>query len=41
MSHLQSDHEEADMKMILHALDATADGATDLSIYSPGTDVLS
>ena len=40
MSHLQSDREEADMKMILHALDATADGATDLSIYSPGTDVL-
>ena len=25
--------------MILHALDATVDGATDLSIYSPGTDV--
>ena len=40
MSHLQSDYEEADTKMILHALDATADDATDLSIYSPDTDVL-
>ena len=39
MSHLQSDYEEADTKMILHALDATADGATDLSIYPPDTDV--
>ena len=38
MSHLKSDHEEADTK-ILHALDATADGATDLSIYSSGTNV--
>ena len=26
--------------MILHALDATAAGATDLSIYSPDTDAL-
>ena len=40
MSHLQSDHEEADTKIILHAIDATADGATELSIYSPDTDVL-
>ena len=38
MSHLQSDHEETDTKMI-HALDATADGATDLLIYSSGTNV--
>ena len=40
MGHLQSDHEEADTKMILHALDATADGATELCIHSPDTDVL-
>lgn len=40
VSHLQSDHEEADTKMILHALDAIADGATELSIYSSDTDVL-
>ncbi|KAK3746101.1 hypothetical protein QZH41_015518, partial [Actinostola sp. cb2023] len=40
MGHLHSDHEEADTKMILHAIDATADGATDLSIHSPDTDVL-
>ena len=40
VSHLQSDHEEADTKIILRALDATADGASELSIYSPDTDVL-
>jgi len=40
VSHLQSDHEEADTKIVLHALDATADGATELSIYSPDNDVL-
>ena len=40
MGHLQSDHEEADTKIILHAVDATADGATDLTIHSPDTDVL-
>ena len=33
VSHLQSDHEEVDTKIILHALDSTADGATELSIY--------
>ena len=32
--------EEADTKIILHALDASAQGATQLSIYSPDTDVL-
>ena len=36
----QNDHEEADTKMILHALDATADGATHLSIHSLDTNVL-
>lgn len=37
--HLQSNQEEADMKLILHALDATANGATTLEIHSPDTDV--
>jgi len=36
--HLQSDHEEADTKNILHVLDAAADSATELSIYSSDTD---
>ena len=40
MVHLQSDNEEADTKIILHALDAIAERATELSIYSPDTDVL-
>ena len=40
MGHLQSDHEEADTRMVLHALDATNDGATKLSIHSPNPDVL-
>ena len=38
-SYLQSNHEEADTKIILHAVDATSRGATDLRIYSPDTDV--
>ena len=38
--HLRSTQEEADTKIILHALDAFAQGATQLSIYSPDTDVL-
>ena len=37
--HLQSNQEEADTKTILHALDATANGATQLQIHSPDTDV--
>ena len=40
MSHLPSDQEEADTKLILHALDATNAGATNLQIHSPDTDVL-
>ena len=36
---LQSNQEEADTKMILHTLDATANGATQLQIHSPDTDV--
>ena len=34
MGHLQSDNKEADRKIILHALDASADGATELTIHS-------
>ena len=40
MNQIQSDQEEADTKMLLHALDATANGATELYIHSPDKDVL-
>ena len=40
VNHLQSDHEEADTKTLLHALDTTANGATELYIYSPDTNAL-
>ena len=40
VAHLQTNQEEADTKMMLHALDATANGATQLQIHSPDTDVL-
>ena len=36
MGHLYSDHEEANTKIILHAVNATADSATDLTIHSDG-----
>ena len=36
MSYLKSDQEEADTKIVLHALDATASGATEIRIHSPG-----
>ena len=39
VGHLQSNQVEADTNIILHALDATADGATELQIHSPDTDV--
>lgn len=39
MAHLQSNQEEADTKILLHALDATSDGATEVQIHSPDTDV--
>ena len=39
MNHIQSDHEEADTKLLLHAVDATICGATSISIHSPDTDV--
>ena len=40
MDYLNSDQEEADTKMILHAIDATKYGATKICICSPDTDVL-
>ena len=39
MSYLKSDQEEADTKIVLHALDATTNGATEIRIHSPDTDV--
>ena len=38
-SHLASNHEEADTKLLLHAVDATISGATSIEIISPDTDV--
>jgi len=40
VDHLQSGQEEADTKMLLHALDATDNGVTELFIYPPDADVL-
>ena len=40
MDYLNGDQEEADTKMILHAIDATKYGATKICICSPDTDVL-
>ena len=40
VEHLPSNREEADTKMILHAVDATSDGVTEIKIHSPDTDVL-
>ena len=39
MQHLQSNHEEADTKLVLHGIDATTSGATTIEIVSPDTDV--
>lgn len=38
-NNIQSNQEEADTKLILHAVDATKDGATEIEIHSPDTDV--
>ena len=38
-THLQSSQEEADTNMLLHAIDATRDGATEIRIHLPDTDV--
>ena len=37
--HFRSTQEEADTKLLLHAVDAAAHGATEINIYSPDTDV--
>ena len=39
MAYLDSDQEEADTKILLHAVDATASGAKSIKIFSPDTDV--
>ena len=39
MLYLKSDQEEADTKIVLHALDATANRATEKRIHSSDTDV--
>jgi len=38
--YLDSDQEEADTKILLHAVDATATGAKSIKIFSPDTNVL-
>ncbi|KAK3734787.1 hypothetical protein QZH41_007919 [Actinostola sp. cb2023] len=40
VQHLDSSQEEADTRMLLHAIDATERGATSICIQSPDTDVL-
>ena len=40
VSHLRSNHEEADTKIILHAVDASSSAAQEVYIHSPDTDVL-
>ena len=39
VAHLRSNKEEADTKILLHAVDAAAHGATEINIHSPDTDV--
>ena len=39
VGHLQSNQEEADTKIIHHAVDATSDGAMEIHVHSPDTDV--
>ena len=34
-TYLHSNQEEADTKVILHAVDATSDGAVEIQVYSP------
>ena len=36
---LSSFQEEADTKLILHAMDATMHGGTEINVFSPDTDV--
>ncbi len=39
VDHLHSQQEEADTKLLLHAAEATASGASIINIHSPDTDV--
>jgi len=39
VTHLRSNQEEADTKIILHAFDAASRGTTEITIHSPDTDV--
>ena len=39
VAYLESSQEEADTKLLLHAIDATTSGATSIDIISPDTDV--
>ena len=39
VQHLSSQQEEADTKLLLHAVDATVSGASTINIHSPDTDV--
>ena len=39
MTYLKSNQEEADTKIILHPLDATTNGASEIQIHFPDTDV--
>ena len=39
VGNLQSNQEKADSKIILHAADATSDGAMEIQVHSPDTDV--
>ena len=40
MQYLDSNQEEADTKLLLHAVDATVSGATRIDIILPDTDVI-
>ena len=39
VTYLRRSQEEADTKIILHAVDAASRGATEITIHSPDTDV--
>ena len=41
VTYLRSSQEEADTKMMLHAVDTASNGATQINFYSPDTDVCS
>ena len=39
VAHLRSTQEEADTKILLHAIDVAASGATEINFHSPDTDL--